>query len=276
LIVEEIDSGIMNFILVKNNISLIISDNKIILPLPSELINEKSGLFLSKIYSDKQIKIIVEFSSHEIVNHIDECDFIAKYYNYKNFDNFGLKKLPIQYNMDLINYLSSEPIVSNCEITSLNRIFSSNYWLYQSNPIDSYNPTTNNRYRLKFDNFIRGICFTFREVETQKTIKTKIFKELKLIINGHDYSGICYSFENIKYNMLNCSKFNISNSYYYFDLDNFLNIDLIDNFIIVFARINETDFDKFGLDKTKKYEIELWGLGANTLLYLDDKLIKIN
>ena len=273
IIVESIDSKLIEFILSKYNIKWTYYNNKLILPIPFSLLSNQNGIFLNKIkHNNNPVKIIIKISSGELVKNISSISYIGKYYNYSGIEKLPLKKMPIQYNMDLIKYLSTEPIISNCEVTSLNSIFSNNYWTFQHNQTELFNQMNPNRYILKFDNYIRGICFIIYDIETKEKVTLDIFESVLFQINGHDYSGYNITSSMLKYNMINFKDFVIPEGYGYIDFDNFLNFEQIDNFAFIFGK-NKNLSEKF---LGRKFNIDIWGCGANTLLYLEGNVIKVN
>ena len=273
IIVESIDCKIIEFILSKYNIKWIYYNNKLILPIPFSLLSNQNGIFLNKIkHNNNPVKIIIKMNSGELIKNITSICYIGKYYNYSGIEKLPLKKMPIQYNMDLIKYLSTEPIISNCEVTSLNTIFSNNYWTFQHLPTELFNQMNTTRYRLKFDNYIRGICFIIYDVETKEKVTLDIFESVLFQINGHDYSGYNITSSMLKYNMINFKDFVIPEGYGYIDLDNFLNFEFTDDFTILFRKKNNLS-EKF---VDRKFNIDIWGCGANTLLYLEGNVIKVN
>ena len=286
IIVESIDSKLIQFILSKNNTQWIFDKKSngntiLVLPIPFSLLSNQNGLFLNKIkiknktktktYNSVEIKIIVKMTHGELVKNIYNINHIAKYYNYSSIQKIPLKKIPIKYNIDLIKCLSTDPIISNCEVTSLNSIFSTNYWTYQQIPTEIFVPKQNTKFKLDFNSYIRGICFIIYDIETKKNVTFNSFDEIQFKINNHDYSDSITS-TMLKYNMKNCKDFAIPEGYYYYDFDNFLNFDLIDNFTIEFRRFDNLNIE---LDE-KKFNIDIWGFGANTLLYLEGNIIKMN
>lgn len=281
--IESIDSKIIEFILSKNNQQWIFDkksnyDTKLVLPLPFSLLSNQNGIFLNKIKNNtntnplkSNIRIVIKMCSGELVKNISNIEHIAKYYNYSSIQKLPLKKIPIQYNMDLIKCLSTDPLISNCEVTSLNSIFSTNYWTYQHGSTELFDPKQSNVFNLNFNNYIRGICFVIYDIETKKNITLNSFNHIQFQINGCDHSyEITTSM--LKYNMKNFNDFVINESYCYFDFDNFLNFDLINNFKIVFHK-NDNLHEEF---EGKKFNIDIWGCGANTLLYLEGNVMKIN
>ena len=76
----------------------------------------------------------------------------------------------------------------------------------------------------------------------------------------------------LKYNMINFKDFVIPEGYGYIDLDNFLNFEFTDDFTILFRKKNNLS-EKF---VDRKFNIDIWGCGANTLLYLEGNVIKVN
>jgi hypothetical protein len=276
-IIETLHADFIEFALSKNNLQWIYNerehmDTKLVLPIPFSLLSNQNGLFLNKIKmkSNESVKIIVKMCSNELVENILLFDHVGKYFNYSSFNRFPLKKMPIQYNMDLIKYLSYDPIVSNCEVSSLNSIFSTNYWTYQYES-GNYYVQQNNSIRLFFNGYIKGICFIIYDTETRQNVTLDLFDMVLLQINGHDYDDSISTSTMLKYNMKNLKDFIIPDGYGYIDFDNFLNFDVIHFFSICF-KLNIDIINKY---KSRKFDFEICGVGANTLLYLEGNVIKL-
>jgi hypothetical protein len=280
-VVEILYADFMEFALSKNNLQWVYNkqehmDTTLVLPIPFSLLSNQNGLFLNKIKmkSDESIKITVKMCSNELVENILSISHVGKYFNYSSFHRFPLKKMPVQYNMDLIKYLSYDPIVSNCEVSSLNSIFSTNYWTYQYNSYNyDYNVQQNiNKIKLSFNGYIRGICFIIYDTDIGQNVTLDLFETITLQTEGSDYHyGDILTSTMLKYNMKNLKDFIIPDGYGYIDFDNFLNFDAINCFTICF----KSNVDIINKYNSKKFNVEICGVGANTLLYLEGNIIKL-
>ena len=275
--IETIKLHLVDIIFMKNKLNWLYKSNKLIIPIPSEILGSKTnGIFMKKIKSNNEIQILITLSNTDYTKNINKIDCFVKVSNYSNYENLPLEKLPVKYNLDLFNYISSEPTILNYPIVSLNNIFSSNYYYYQyedDNVNLNQNQNQNNCafIRINFNNYVRGFYFLFIDENGQCVKENISFDIVKTQIDGCDHiilseQMVLYKMKEFDWlNLKNCQN-DIMTGIYYVDFNNFLNFNYINNFTFVLKNIK--------LGNITKCKINIYGLSAKTLVYLEGNIVK--
>ena len=268
-IIEKIHFNMITWNMAKNKQSWTYELNKLVIPIPLDILNPSSGIFMNKINPKSKLRLIVKTSSKsEILDNTKEIKCCCSNYVYSyTSEKINHKKMPTKYNLDLFNLLSFDPMLSSYEITSLNSVFASNYMELQYLGPNIFRTHEINRFSLHLYNYVKGICWVIFD-DNKNIITDPIFEKIFTQINGCDHISLDLAM--LKYSMKNNKDFQIPLGYYYVNFEYFLNMSLTDNFIIGF-RPNLKN-----IEENKIYSIDIWANTGNTLLYMDGLVQKIN
>jgi hypothetical protein len=272
--IELTKSWVIDFIFGKNKLNWIYESNKLIIGIPLELIGSKSnGIFANKIKLKHDIEIKIHLANTNYTSNVKQINCFLKCSDYVNYEKQSHKKLPVGYNLDLFNYISTEPIINSYEIASLNNIFASNYNYYQYEDIIDVTNNGDVRVKTNFNGYVKGICFAFFDSNGNRFKYDDIyFSRFRTQINGHD--NIDLSKQSILYKMKDLYWLNASNStngFYYIDFGNFLNFDYIDYYCFV---VKDIKLKNEVINATNKIYLNTFGLSSNTLVYLEGNIVK--